>query len=69
MEKGLRARAAPYIFPAMARKRFARAADLGLTRAEYAVLARLDTPQKIQGFVYGLRQNFELEGNTCRPVR
>jgi hypothetical protein len=53
----------------MARKRFARAADLGLTRAEYAVLARLDTPQKIQGFVYGLRQNFELEGNTCRPVR
>jgi hypothetical protein len=53
----------------MARKRFARAPDLGLTNAEFALLRRLDTPQKIQRFVYGLGQNFELGGDTCRPVR
>ena len=53
----------------MTRKRIARREDLGLTGAEYAVLARLDTPQKIQAFVHGLRQNFELDGDTCRPVR
>ena len=50
-------------------KRFARAADLGLTAGEFAVLRRLDTPQKIQAFVHDLRQNFELEGQSCRPVR
>jgi hypothetical protein len=53
----------------MVRKRTARPEDLGLTPAEYAVLARLDTPQKIQGFVHSLRQNFEVDGETCRPVR
>ena len=53
----------------MIRKRAARPEDLGLTPAEYAVLARLDTPQKIQGFVHSLRQNFEVGGETCRPVR
>src|SRR3954469_3729720 len=57
-----------YIFPAM-RKRFARASDLGLTAREFAVLRRLDTPQKIQAFLHGLRQNFELDGQTCRSVR
>jgi hypothetical protein len=51
------------------RKRFARASDLGLTVREFAVLRRLDTPQKIQAFVHGLRQNFELDGQTCRSVR
>jgi len=51
------------------RKRFARASDLGLTAREFAVLRRLDTPQKIQAFVHGLRQNFELDGQTCRSVR
>jgi hypothetical protein len=50
-------------------QRFARRANLGLTAAEFAVLARLDTPQKIQAFVYELKQNFELDGDTCRPVR
>ena len=50
-------------------KRYARREDLGLTPAEFALLRRLDTPQKIQAFVYGLRQNFELAGDTCRPVR
>jgi hypothetical protein len=51
------------------RKRFARREDLGLTRAEFAVLERLDTPQRIQDFVYGLKQNFELDGETCFTVR
>lgn len=50
------------------RKRSARAADLGLSPGDFAVLGRLDTPQKVQAFLHGLRQNFELEGQTCRPV-
>jgi hypothetical protein len=53
----------------MPRKRFARREDLGLTPAEFAALERLDTPQKIQAFLHALRQNFELDGDTCRPVR
>ena len=51
------------------RRRHARREDLGLTPAEFAVLRRLNTPQKIQAFVYGLQQNFELNGDSCRPVR
>lgn len=51
------------------RRRFARREDLGLTKAEFAVLRRLDTPRKIQDFLYHLRQNFEPEGDTCRSVR
>ena len=51
------------------RKRYATASDLGLTRSEFAVLRRLNTPQKIQSFVHDLHQNFELEGQSCRPVR
>ena len=53
----------------MAKKRFARREDLGLTPAEFAVLRRLDTPQKIQAFLHALGQNFEVRGDTCRPVR
>jgi len=53
----------------MRRKRVARREDLGLTPAEFAVLRRLDTPRKIQEFLYGLRQNFEVHGDTCRTVR
>ena len=53
----------------MSRMRFARREHLGLTPGEYALLRRLDTPRKIQGFIYGLKQNFELKGDTCRPVR
>jgi hypothetical protein len=49
--------------------RTARREDLGLTAAEYARLRRLDTPQKIQAHLYGMKQNFELDGNTCRPVQ
>ena len=53
----------------MPRKRFARKEDLGLTSAEFAVLRRLHTPEKIQRFLHGLKQNFEIDGDTCRPVR
>lgn len=53
----------------MKSKRFARREDLGLSKADFAVLARLETPQKIQAFLYGLKQNFEPKGDTCRPVR
>ena len=51
------------------RRRSARRADLGLDAAEFAVLRRLDTPQKIQAFLTALRQNFEPNGDSCRPVR
>ena len=53
----------------MTTKRFARESDLGLRGEEYALLARLDTPVKIQEFVHDLTQNFELDGQSCRPVR
>lgn len=42
---------------------------LGFTRAEFALLRRLDTPAKIQSFLNGLRQNFEPDGDTCYSVR
>ncbi len=53
----------------MATKRFARREDLGLTPAEFALIRRLDSPRKIQAYLYGLKQNFEVGGDTCRPVR
>ena len=52
-----------------ARRRYARREDLGLTKAEFAVLRRLDTPRKIQAFLYHLKQNFEPHGDTCNSVR
>jgi hypothetical protein len=51
------------------KKRFAHRADLGLTKAEFAVLRRLDTPAKIQDFLSDLRSNFEIGGQTCLSVR
>jgi hypothetical protein len=53
----------------MARSGTATREALGLTRAEFAVLRRLNTPRKIQQFLHDLGQNFELKGDTCRPVR
>jgi hypothetical protein len=53
----------------LARKRTARREDLGLAPAEFAVLRRLNTPQKIQRFLNSLGQNFELEGDSCHTVR
>jgi hypothetical protein len=56
--------------PAMTRRRrFARRGDLGLSKAEFAVLRRLDSPRKIQAFLYDLKQNFEPDGETCHGVR
>src|SRR5712691_2872314 len=40
------------------RPRFARREDLGLTRAEFAVLRRLSGPEKIQDFLHALTANF-----------
>src|SRR5437762_10377570 len=57
------------IFCSVETKSFAQREDLGLTPAEFALLRRLDSPRKIQAYVYGLRQNFEVGGDTCRPVR
>jgi len=51
------------------RAHLARREDLGLTRAEFSVLARLSTPAKIQGFIDALPSNFEIGGQTCLPVR
>ena len=42
---------------------------LGLSRGEFAALQRLRTPEKIQVFLYGLKQNFERKGETCNSVR
>jgi len=55
--------------PALATRRFARREDLGLTRAEFATLRRLSTPQKIQDFLSAWPQNFEPGGQTCLSVR
>lgn len=51
-----------------ARKRFAQASDLGMSALDYAVLKRLDTPQRIQAFLHRLQQNWEVDGDTCQPV-
>ena len=51
------------------RPRFARRQDLGLSKAEFAVLNRLSTPQKIQDFLNRLHPNFEVDGQTCLSVR
>jgi len=40
-----------------------------LTPAERRVLARLDTPQKIQTYIEKLPPNFELKGDTCMSPR
>ncbi|MBS0335633.1 MAG: hypothetical protein JSS40_02225 [Proteobacteria bacterium] len=50
-------------------KRRATIADLGLTKAEFAVLRRLSTPEKIQKYLLAMGQNFELEGDSCASVR
>src|SRR5438132_7780743 len=52
----------------MRRKR-ARREDLGLTRAEFALLRRLNTPQKIQLFVNAIPANHEIGGETILAVR
>ena len=51
------------------RPRFAHREDLGLSKAEFAVLERLSTPQKIQDFLNRIPANFEVGGQTCLSVR
>jgi hypothetical protein len=50
-------------------RRSARREDLGLTRVEFAVLRRLDTPQKIQLFINAIPANHEIGGETILSVR
>jgi hypothetical protein len=49
--------------------RFARAEQLGLTAAEYAKLARLNSPERIQGFLNAIPINHEIGGETVLSVR
>lgn len=51
------------------RPRFARPNHLGLTPQEYAKLARLDTPHKIQAFLNAIPINHEVGGETVLSVR
>jgi hypothetical protein len=52
-----------------AHRRLARREDLGLTRAEFAVLRALRTPQQIQAFVNAIPINHEVGGETILSVR
>ncbi|TSA13753.1 MAG: hypothetical protein D4R74_09495 [Betaproteobacteria bacterium] len=53
----------------MKNKRSAGREDLGLTKAEFAILRRLKTPEKIQAYLDAIPQNFEIGGETCLSVR
>lgn len=55
--------------PSLRTKRRATPSDLGLTSAEFAVLKRLSTPEKIQTYLLKMPQNFELDGDSCATVR
>ena len=55
--------------PSLRTKRRATPSDLGLTSAEFAVLRRLSTPEKIQTYLLRMPQNFELDGDSCATVR
>jgi hypothetical protein len=52
-----------------ARRRFARREDLGLSRAEFAPLERLSSPQKVQAFLNAIPINHEIGGETVLSVR
>ena len=53
----------------LASRRLARREDLGLTLREYAMLKRLDTPERIQAFLNGIPCNHEIGGETVLSVR
>lgn len=53
----------------MIKRRFATREDLDLTKAEFATLRRLNTPEKIQAYIDSIPQNFEIGGETCLSVR
>lgn len=50
-------------------RRLARREDLALTAAEFALLQRLSTPQKIQSYLNAIPVNHELGGETIHSVR
>ena len=50
-------------------RRLGRRDDLGLTSAEFDVLRKFDTPQKIQVFVNAIPINHEIGGETILSVR
>jgi len=50
-------------------KRYANREDLGLSKAEFAILRRLSSPEKIQAYIDAIPQNFEIGGETCLSVR
>jgi hypothetical protein len=50
-------------------RRFARREDLGLTRAQFAALQRLDNPQKIQTYLNRIPANHEIDGETMLSAR
>ena len=50
-------------------RRVARREDLDLSPREYAILRRLDTPEKIQGFLNAIPCNHEIGGETVLSVR
>ncbi len=51
------------------RRKSARREDLGLTRAEFSILRRLDAPPKIQLFLNAIPANHEIGGETILSVR
>jgi len=53
----------------LARRRFARREDLGLQRGDFAILARLHTPQRIQRFLDRVAVNHEIGGETTLSVQ
>lgn len=54
---------------ALRKTRFASRELLGLSKAEFAILRRLDDPFKIQNYLDALPQNYEIGGETCLSVR
>jgi len=54
---------------AAAQPRFARREHLGLAAAEFATLARLATPAKIQAYLNAIPANHESDGETIHSVR
>lgn len=53
----------------MKKRRVASREYLDLTKAEFAILRRLNTPEKIQAYIDSIPQNFEIGGETCLSVR
>ena len=52
-----------------AHRRFARPDDLGLSRGDFAILARLRSPQQIQRFLNRVAVNHEVGGETVLSVQ